>query len=91
VRVIWRARAIADLGLVVAHISEENPIAAVRIGPELLLAGDSLLIFPRRGRPGLQSGTRELLAVYPYILLHRIDGDDDVVSLRLWHGAQDRR
>jgi plasmid stabilization system protein ParE len=91
VRVIWRARAIADLGRIVAHISDEKPLAAARIGRELLLAGDSLQTFPKRGRPGLHPDTRELVAVYPYILLYRVEIDGDVIVLRIWHGAQDRR
>lgn len=56
---------------------------------ELLLAADSLSVFPRRGRPGLLAGTREMVAVSPYILVYRVD-EDGVTILRIWHGAQDR-
>jgi plasmid stabilization system protein ParE len=47
--VAWRARALADIGRIVRYIATDNPIAARRVGRELLLAGDSLLTFPRRG------------------------------------------
>jgi hypothetical protein len=30
-----------------------------------MLAGDSLMIFPRRGRPGRQAGTREWVVLPP--------------------------
>lgn len=69
-RVNWRSIAFADLARVVAYIAEKNPIAARRVGRELLLAGDSLANFPYRGRRGRVSGTRELVTVWPYY--HRL-------------------
>jgi plasmid stabilization system protein ParE len=56
----------------------------------LLVAGDSLATLPRRGRPGRQPGTRELVALPPYIVVYRIAEDDTVTILRIWHAAQDR-
>lgn len=88
--VAWRAEALADIGGIVRHIAADNPVAARRIGRELLLAGDSLVMFPRRGRPGRVAGTRELVAVPPYLLVYRIAGEDRVNILRVWHAAQDR-
>ena len=41
--VIWRAKALADVGRIVRHVATENPVAARQIGRELLLAGDSLV------------------------------------------------
>lgn len=67
--VIWRPAAFTDLARIVAHIAAENPIAARQVGRELLLAGDSLTMFPHRGRRGRVSGTRELVAYPPYILV----------------------
>ena len=87
--VVWRARALADIGRIVRYIGTDNPIAARRIGRELLLAGDSLLTFPRRGRPGRQTGTRNLLALPPHILVYRIATDGAVTIVRIWHAAQD--
>lgn len=51
-QVAWRRRAVADLHRIAKHIADENPLAARRVLQELLLAGDSLTEFPRRGRPG---------------------------------------
>ena len=76
--VIWRARALADIGRIVRYIATDNPIAARRVGRELLLAGDSLTMFPRRGRRGRQPGTRELVALPPYIIVNRVAADDTV-------------
>jgi toxin ParE1/3/4 len=88
--VVWRARALADVSRIVRYIAVDNPVAARRLGRELLLAGDSLMMFPRRGRPGRQTGTRELVAMPPYIIVYRVTGTDTVIILRIWHAAQER-
>ena len=77
--VYWRPAARTDVARIVAHISEENPVAAT-----------SLAVFPRRGRRGLIRGTRELVAIRPYVLVDDIDRAGDVTILRVWHSAQDR-
>ncbi len=88
--VVWRAKALADVGRIVRYIAADNPVAARKLGRELLLAGDSLVMFPHRGRPGRQAGTRELIAMPPYILVYRVAGGIMVTILRVWHAAQDR-
>ena len=88
--VLWRQAALADVRRVFQHIAEENPIAAQQVARELLLAGDSLGMFPQRGRRGRVHGTRELVAYPPYILVYRVDGRGNVVIVRVWHGAQSR-
>jgi plasmid stabilization system protein ParE len=90
VTVIWQATARADLVRLVRYISEENPIAARKVARELVLAGDSLALFPHRGRVGRIPGTRELVTVPPYIVVYEVDGVGDVQILSVWHGAQDR-
>ncbi len=87
----WLAESLADIEHITRHISEENPRAGSRVARELLLAGDSLALFPHRGRPGLASGTRELVALWPYLIVYEVDDQAGLVSvLRVWHGAQDR-
>lgn len=88
--VVWRAAALADLAKLARHVAAENPLAAQRVARELLLAGDSLEVFPRRGRPGRAAGTRELVAVRPYVLVYEVAEDGSVAILRVWHAAQDR-
>ncbi len=72
------------------HVAAENPLAAQRVAREPLLAGDSLEVFPRRGRPGRAAGTRELVAARPYVLVYEVTQDASVAILRVWHAAQDR-
>lgn len=85
--VIWRPAASADVARIVAHIADENPIAARAVAQELFVAAASLVIFPRRGRRGSTPGTRELVVVRPYIIVYDVN-DDAVTILRIWHGAQ---
>jgi toxin ParE1/3/4 len=88
--VVWRTRALADVSRIVRHIAADNPVAAKRVGREILLAGDSLVMFPYRGRPGRQAGTRELVVMPPYLIVYRVSGTEAVMILRVWHAAQDR-
>ena len=88
-RVEWRPAALADLEAIFAYLLPLNPHAAERVVKELAVAAGSLGNFPRRGRPGRVSGTRESPIVRPYVLVYEVR-HDSVVVLRLWHGAQDR-
>lgn len=88
--VVWRAKALADAGRIVCYIAADNPVAAKEVGRELLLTGDSLAMFPRRGRPGRLAGTRELAVVLPCIIVYRVAGGETVTVVRVWHAAQDR-
>ena len=88
--VVWRAAALGDSARSISHIAIDSPVAARRVGRELVVAGDSWVIFPRRGRHGLHAGTRELVAILPYIIVYRVADGDEVALLRVWHAAQDR-
>lgn len=86
VRVVWTRRALADLIGIHEYVAEFNPLAAQRLALRLMNAGDSLDLFPERGRP-IGSGRRELLSVKPYVIRYRIrHGDVEITSVR--HGAR---
>ena len=86
-QVAWTPEALDDLDRVVAYVETANPWAASRLAVQLIAAADSLERLPRRGRPGVELTTRELV-VAPYVIVYRITGR--VELLRLWHGAQNR-
>lgn len=90
ISVKWQPMALEDLARIIRHITEENSIAARVIGRRLLLAADTLMLFPRRCPHGRVPGTRELVTVQPYIIVYQIDDTDAVTIVRVWHAAQNR-
>jgi len=87
--VSWTPRALLDLAQHTRYVANFNPGAAVTLAQELRAASKNLQAFPHRGRPGLVKNTRELTAVWPYVMVYRIVGQT-VEILRIWHGAQER-
>ena len=88
-KVRWSDVALRDVSRIHDYLYDLNPVAARRIAETLLVAGDSLPTFPRRGRPGSAPGTRELAAVPPYLLIYKAD-EAEVVIVGVFHAAQDR-
>lgn len=90
-RVEWLAAALDDREAIFRYLLERNPIAALALAEGLLTRADSLADTPDRGRPGLVPGTRELVALRPYILVYEVDHSAAIVRiLRVWHSARDR-
>ncbi len=87
-QVVWTRGALSDLSRIVAYVEAANPWAASRLASQILSAADSLARLPRRGRPGLVAGPRELALIRPYIIAYRVA--ETVEILRVWHAAQDR-
>lgn len=88
-RVIWVTAAKRDLASIVAHIAENNPAEAKRIGRILRDAPSALLRYPFRGRPGRRDETREyVLPKLPWLYVYKVL-PEGVAILRLLHGAQD--
>lgn len=80
----------ADIARITRYIAAENSSAAARLARDLAVAGDGLGWFPRRGRPGRYPGTREWVVTPNYLIVYRVDAQDRVTILRVWHAAQDR-
>ncbi len=90
-RIIWSPAAWADRGRHLDFLEAEYPSAALHVIAALDAAAASLATFPQRGRPGLVTGTRERVAVPPYVIVFQVDAATDAaVVLRVWHAAQDR-
>jgi toxin ParE1/3/4 len=87
--VAYSPEALADLTAIRAYIGDRNPAAASRIAVQLVAACDRLEHLPERGRLGLAPGTREITAIWPYVIVYRIT-PAAVQIMRVWHGAQDR-
>jgi len=79
----------ADLSDIRLYLQSQSPAAARKIGRRLLDACVSLADFPDRNRLGGVPGTRENVAVWPYVIVYRVT-PSEVQILRVWHGAQNR-
>jgi len=86
-QVIWTDTALANLEAVQAYIEQFNPLAANAVSAELIAAGNSLELFPYRGRPVPRTEMRELVTTYPYIIRYRIAGST-VFILRVRHTSR---
>lgn len=88
-QVIWSPTALRQISRVHAYLAEFNPQAAQEVAQRLLEAGDSLALFPRRGRRVPGTDLREWPLVDPYIIRYRIAGEV-VRILQVRHGRQQR-
>jgi plasmid stabilization system protein ParE len=79
----------ADLSDIRLYLQSQSPAAARKMGRKLRDACLSLADFPGRNRVGIVPGTRENVAVWPYVIVYRVT-ETEVQILRVWHNAQDR-
>ena len=86
-KVDWTYPALRDIASHAAYLGQFNGPASRELAATLFAAGESLSVMPNRGRPGRVSGTRELLAVWPYVIVYEVAADS-VDILRVWHGRQ---
>ena len=71
-------------------IIPENPAAAEKVQQSITKSIELLKFFPYLGRPGDLKGTREkTVKSLPYIIVYRVH-DDELIILRIFHGAQNR-
>ncbi len=83
--------ALSDLERIVAYIAPHNPVAADRVGNQLLEAALSLNTFPERGRMVPEFHRPELREIIfrSYRIIYRMnEADKSVEIVRIWHGAR---
>ena len=85
--VLWTPMAEADLATIFDFIADDNLQAAVDMDRLLRKSGNSLAVFPYKGRLGRVAKTRELIAHPNYIVVYRIAGDS-IQILSILHAAQ---
>lgn len=89
-KVVWRARARADLSAIVAHIAAESPAGAARVHDQILHMISFLVEWPDMARAGRKPGLRELVVpTTSYLVLYR-RAPRKVTILRVLHGSQRR-
>src|ERR1700730_8871965 len=90
-RIVWTPIAVQDLRDICDFISRDNPVAAQRMGEELIKQSEAMAVLPQSGRLGPEKKDpliRESI-VGSYRIIHRVDEANKVVSLaRIWHSAR---
>lgn len=87
VKLVWTRQAAADRRAIRAYIAEHSPAAALALDELFEARASRLIDHPRRGRPGRQAHTRELVAHRHYILIYDVAGEQ-VRVLRVLHTAR---
>ncbi|MBZ5624303.1 MAG: type II toxin-antitoxin system RelE/ParE family toxin [Acidobacteriia bacterium] len=80
----------SDLEQIVGYIRSDNPVAARRVAQSIYDRASTLADFPRLGRKGRVSGTRELSTTpLPFIVVYRVLEQADAVEIvNIIHSAQ---
>ena len=90
-QVVWTDPALADLREIVVYISRDNPMAADRVGNEIVDHVETLRTFPLIGPTyprGKHGDVREIICG-KYRIFYRVSQSRKVVEiLTVWHGAR---
>ena len=90
----WSQTAEDDLIVALTwYIEQENAALGQKIADRIFAATDRLAVFPHSGRPGLLTGTRELvLPDLPYFIVYRVNARGEIMRVlhtsRLWTGER---
>jgi plasmid stabilization system protein ParE len=90
-RIFWTPIAVQDLRDVCEFISRDNPVAAQRMGEELIEQAEAIALFPQSGRtvPEKKDSLIRETIVGSYRIIYRVDEVDKVVAIvRIWHSAR---
>jgi addiction module RelE/StbE family toxin len=89
-RVVWSARALADVESIAAYISSDSPAYAKIVVKKIVKLTRQLARFPQSGRevPEFQDvALRELLA-YSYRIIYKVE-TEEVIIASVIHGKRD--
>jgi toxin ParE1/3/4 len=90
-RVRFTLEALSHITGIHSYIEARSPQAASRVLDRIFAEVARLSEFPQLGRGGFVPGTYErTVPGLPYILVHEISYDNELVILAVFHGAQDR-
>lgn len=88
--ITWAEAARQDIEDIHAYIARDSITSATKVVEAIVAATERLTLFPGMGRPGRQSGTRELIVPrLPYVVPYRVRRDR-IVILRVLHTSRQR-
>jgi plasmid stabilization system protein ParE len=89
--IFWTPIAVQDLRDICDFISRDNPVAAQRMGEELIKQAETMALFPQSGRmvPEKRNPLIRETIVGSYRIIYQVDDANKVVALaRIWHSAR---
>jgi len=89
-RVVWSARALADVEAIASYIATDSPAYAANVVLRIVGLTKTLSEFPRSGRkvPEFdEDSIRELIA-YSYRIIYRVE-DAEIIVASVIHGKRD--
>jgi addiction module RelE/StbE family toxin len=87
-RVRWTTDAADDLERISDYIAKSRPESARRVAQSVVERIGTLEMFPHLGRSGRVQGTREIVfPPLPFVAVYEVR-EEQVVVLRILHGAQ---
>ena len=90
--VILSPKAMGDLETIVKYIALSNPVAARKVGQNLLKKTKELGQFPFKGQkvPEFNSSDIRQIILKPYRIVYRVEEERKRVSIaRFWYSSQD--
>ena len=90
-KIVWRPMARADRNQIFDYIAADNPVAALALDEEFEAKADNAALNPKLYKPGRIRGTREIVVRPNYVMVYRIETDDDggtLAVLRVLHSAR---
>jgi len=88
-KVVWRARAQAELAAIVERISRDDASAAIRLRDQVLHSVSFLADWPEMGRRGKRNLRELVIAHTAYLVLYRVT-PGKVTIVRVLHGMRRR-
>lgn len=85
-------RALDNLDVISSYLRSKNPAATSHVRAAIYASLQTLILFPRIGRPQKAKGVRKLVTrKYAYLIYYIIDDDaDEIVILNVKHPARKR-
>jgi toxin ParE1/3/4 len=91
-KLVFDARALADLEGIFDWIAQDNPAAAKSVLDRLFSSTELLTMFPFMGHAVRDTGALEwVVPRLPYIMVYEVDRmNDRIIVTAVFHAAQDR-
>ncbi len=90
-RLAWRPMALADRQAIMDYIAEDNLAAALELDDHFEAQAEQARQRPTLYRPGRMRGTREIVVRPNYVMVYRVEGEDEdetVTVLRVLHATR---